>query len=494
MATDNRATGDQKQTRRGKSPVITLEVTEIAATTTEQTASTVEGTEPAAGLEVAEASPSDTIPGPPEPAVPDSAPTDEPSEAASGRAQASDGDHGPASSVEQSEPALDRVAEPARTPEPPAAGFGRLVAAGLIGALLTGGLAIGAQVAGIVPGANPPVTPDIQSRLAAMDQALKDVAARPLPASAGANIAPDLAPLRQQMESAVASLERRLKALEDRPAPAVSTGSGAPAPAVDLEPLNREITALKAAMTALNQPRPPTPTAAIDPALVDQRIRAAIQPQTDRIGVLDGRLQGTNADLKALADNLQALGAKIAVLDAARGQGDALGQKAALVVGLQLLRSAADRGGPYGAELAAAKALGADTTALQPLEAAAATGLATRDALAMRFATLAPAIQRAGTPAPEGGVIDRLTASAQSLVRVRPVGETSGDDVGAVVGRVQAKLARHDLAGAIADADRLPAAAKALAQGWLTEAGARLAADTALQRTTAQALTALGTR
>jgi hypothetical protein len=494
MASGDRGTGDQNQKRRGKAPVITLEATEVAPAAAEPVASeqspTVDVGQGSAPL-FGESEPVTLASEQPPTASSDAPVGDQPALDAPMVETAPVEEPRAAPRYEAASQAPEPISETPKAPETQSAGFGRLVVAGLIGALLTGGLAVGAQMAGFVPAANPPAHADVQARLAALDRAISDVAARPSPSSPTAPS--DFAPLRQQIETSLAALEQRVKSLEDRPAaaPASSNGSSiAGPPPLDLGPINREIETLKSAVAALGRPAAPV----VNPSLVDERVRTLLQPQADRIGVLDGRLQASQDDVKTLGDSLQVLGAKIAALETTRGQGDALGQKAALVVGLQLLRAAIDRGLPYGAELSATKALGADAAALQVLDAGAATGLATRAALATRFAALVPALQHAGTPAPEGSLMDRLSAGAQSLVRVRPVGETSGDDVGAIIGRVQAKLARGDVVGALGDIDRLPAAAKPHAREWVAEANARLAADATLQRMTVQALTALGAR
>lgn len=505
MATEDRATGQQTPKRRGKSPTITLEATEIPVETKAETvpdpipgdtsatpeaeavvtpaeaipaneaASEVEALEPStepAAATLSKPSPEDPAPSP-EPVTP-------PSEAAP-----------PTAHAEPAEPAAPSAAEP-RASEGP--GFGRLAAAGLIGALITGGFAVGAQVAGLVPAPNRTVSPDVQNRLAAMDQALKDLAARPVPPTGSPAPAVDLAPLRRQIETAVTGLEQRLKTLEEsRPA---TPGDGTTTPPPDLAPLLREIESLKASVATLDQARPETPAPAVDMAAIEAQTRAALQPLGSRLDALEARLQASGTESKGLGDSLQALGTRIATIEATRTEGDAMGRRAALIVGLQLLRSAVERGAPFVAELTAARALGAEAAGLQPLEAAASAGLPTRAQLAQRFTALAPALMRAAPQAPAagGGLIDRLAASAQGLVRVRPVGETAGDDAGATIARAEAKLARGDLAGALADVEKLPAPVLAAAKDWVAEARARLAADNALQGLTSQALAALGSR
>ncbi|WP_204333475.1 hypothetical protein, partial [Proteus mirabilis] len=72
-------------------------------------------------------------------------------------------------------------------------------------------------------------------------------------------------------------------------------------------------------------------------------------------------------------------------LDTARAQASGAGQRAALLVGIEMLRSAVERGTPYATELRALKARGANAAGLQPLEASSERGLAAMPSLARRF-------------------------------------------------------------------------------------------------------------
>lgn len=142
----------------------------------------------------------------------------------------------------------------------------------------------------------------------------------------------------------------------------------------------------------------------------------------------------------------------------------------------------------------ALKALGANAAALQPLEAASERGVPSAPALARQFAGLGAAMTRAVPRPSDGSLLDRLTANAQALIRIRPVGEAAGDDTAVVVARIEAKLGRGDLAGALADFDKLPEPVKAVAKDWDAQARARLAADTALKRMADEAMGALAAR
>jgi hypothetical protein len=267
---------------------------------------------------------------------------------------------------------------------------------------------------------------------------------------------------------------------------------------VDLAPLRTEIDALKTAVEAVaaQQARPATPPAPAAPAVdmgdVDRRIAAAVAPQSNRIAELAGNVQMLQAEVKATAAAGATVGEKVAALETARTEAGDAGRRAALVVGLGALRAAVDRGQPYAAELKAAQALGLPAPATEALAPHAERGLPTTGALAQRFSALSPALMRAAPgPAAEGTLLERLTASAQSLVRIRPVGEAAGDDVPTVIARVEAKLRRGDLAGALADFDRLPEPVRALGADWAAEARARAAAETSLRRLSAEAAGAL---
>ena len=147
-----------------------------------------------------------------------------------------------------------------------------------------------------------------------------------------------------------------------------------------------------------------------------------------------------------------------------------------LAVASSSLRNAVERGEPFGAELAAAKALTKDAAVLAPLEPFAASGLPGNAALAHELAALIePMLKAANAAAPrEGGILDKLQANAEKLVRIRKVGEAqAGDDPAAVIARIEAKAAQADVAGALAELGKLPPAVRAPAQGWIERAQLR---------------------
>ena len=163
-----------------------------------------------------------------------------------------------------------------------------------------------------------------------------------------------------------------------------------------------------------------------------------------------------------------------------------------LVLVATALKAAAERGEPFAAELAAAKALGADPTLTAALEPFAASGVPTVAVLARELSALVPALRPpAAAPAREG-FLDRLQVNAEKLVRVRPTDEVAGTDAAAVASRIEGKAAQEDIAGAQAELAKLPPAARAPAEAWIKQAQARTAALDASRRLAADALAGLG--
>jgi hypothetical protein len=164
-----------------------------------------------------------------------------------------------------------------------------------------------------------------------------------------------------------------------------------------------------------------------------------------------------------------------------------------LALGATALRDAVVSGAPYGSELAQALSLGADAKALAPLEAFAAKGVPSKNALAGELGKLIPAMRRAaGAQKTTGGILERLQANAEKLVRITPVEAPAGSAPGDVLARIEAEAARADIAKALADLARLPDNVRSVAKAWIARARARQAALAAAQSFAANATRALG--
>jgi hypothetical protein len=137
-------------------------------------------------------------------------------------------------------------------------------------------------------------------------------------------------------------------------------------------------------------------------------------------------------------------------------------------------------GAPFGPELAALERLGVDPAKLAALRVEA-DGATTGGALAASFNAVAPKVLAAVSPPEQGAIADRFLAHVRSLVRVRDLTETTGDDPPALVSQIEALSRRGDFAGALAAFNKLPEAARQAAGDWPAQARARQAADSALQ-------------
>jgi len=291
------------------------------------------------------------------------------------------------------------------------------------------------------------------------------------------------------IEDAVRGQETRLSRLETRPAaPAASTsppagapGEGAPGAArktledqIDKLAANAGATGdrlarLEASLkTGLAAASPPAATAAASPT-------AALKTLADRIDKL-------KAGDSATSDRVARLEASFKSAFAADSA------HRARLIALANLRIAAQGGGPFAAELAAAQTLSGDDVAMKDalltLGDSARSGLPTTAALAERFDhSVAPAILRSPGDDPNAGWWQQMRARLGQLVVVRRIGPGAAsprDAAEAAVTKADAALRAGDLAAAVAALDALPGQAAKAAAPWLARARQRLTAETTL--------------
>jgi hypothetical protein len=313
------------------------------------------------------------------------------------------------------------------------------------------------------------------------------------------------------MRARVSVLEMQLRDLHNRPAPAVDAKS--------LDALSQRLAKIEEAVAT---PRSPLS----DPALNDRL--AAVETAVKSLGIaLTALNRGADdaaanaaearnhaaAAAKAVTDlqnaarsaapgiergDLDALANRIAALERAAKATGAPDAAAHLGLAAASLRDAVRDGEPFIAEFAAIKSLGGDPNTLRLLEPFASSGVPSETALARELSALLPALLKAsGVDAPRaGGFLDRLQANAGKLVRIRPAGEAagqiSGDDSAAVVARIEVKAAQADIAGALAELNKLPAALRAPADGWIKKAELRQVAIEASRKLAADSFRALG--
>jgi hypothetical protein len=297
---------------------------------------------------------------------------------------------------------------------------------------------------------------DILGRLAKLESAL---GAAPVEVSADPAVASRVAAL----ESAVAPLAERVAALER----AVHENAAAVRGAVER------------ANAAAGLVEDSNKSSANRNSLV-QHDQSALDGLTNRLNVLEGLQAALKSRQEEFESSVNAPPAaapdkavRVAVIAAA-------------------LRTAVERDYPFTAELAVARALGLDEKALAMLEPFAITGVPTQTELFRDLSALVPDLLKASMPAGHDGYLDRLQANATKMMNIHPVGDVQGDEPGTVIGRIELKMVRQDVAGVMAELDRLPAAAKELAQPWRKRALARQAAVQSARRIAAASFAKLG--
>ncbi len=315
----------------------------------------------------------------------------------------------------------------------------------------------------------------------------------------------------------LARVEQQLRALGDRPAmPALDPKS--------IDDLTARLAKLESALASARAP-------VTEPALLNRiaTLEGEIRALAERVGVLArrsdeiavsardarDRTDAALAEVKKTAQAAQAappaidrkeievLAARVAGIERAEKNLEADFAKRAsalttdragrLAAAAAALKSAVERGDPFPAEFAAAKALAPDPNTLSPLEPFATSGLPSASALARELSALVPALLKAAGSAPrDSSFLEKLQSNAEKLVRIRPIEEVPGNDPASVISRIEAKAAQSDLSGALTEMAKLPPAARAPAQAWIAKAEARLQALGASRRLSADALAALG--
>lgn len=319
-----------------------------------------------------------------------------------------------------------------------------------------------------------------ERRIARLEQQLRELTARPLPSVANPKALDELAGRLGQLETALATPKGSITdaALANR----LATLDGA------IKALEERIDVLgrrsdEAASIAGDARKRADATAASLAELRKTEISATASIPREEIEQLSGRIAALEREAKAVESQL-----------AARAGSETGADRALrLVVVASALNAAVERGAPFVAEISAAKSVAPDPTLLAALEPFAPSGVPTPAVLVRELAALVPALAKAvGTPPRETGVLDRLKANAQKLVRVRPLDEAPGDDPIVVVQRIEILAEQGNLVGALADIAKLPAPARELAKPWMVRAEGRAAAIDASRRFAANALAALG--
>lgn len=348
-----------------------------------------------------------------------------------------------------------------------------LLGAGLAGAAVALGAVVLVWGLGTAPVPVPAPARDeaALNRLAALETQVRELGSRPMPVGLDQRVISDLAGRLGAAEQKAAAQEQRLGRIEAAPPP--------PQPGIDPALINR-IAALEAAVRAFPDMSKRIDEAALAAREARTRADAAVDA-TRAPPVQPAPAAIPRGELDALAGRIAALEHAAKVMEdrlAQAAPGTGADRPVRLAFAAIALRGAVERGEPFGRELAAVKALAPDA-AFAALEPFAATGVPGAATLARELAQLSNPMLAAVSGVPrDGSLIDRLQHNAEKLVRIRPINAAPGDDPAAILARAEAKAPR-DLAGALAEVKRLPEAARAPAQGWMSRAEQQVAAVTA---------------
>jgi hypothetical protein len=278
----------------------------------------------------------------------------------------------------------------------------------------------------------------------------------------------------------VTALNARIEALSKQPAASPETA----ALGQRIDKLTALIAEAEKRLVAAEKNSAPASTPAPTPAPADPAVEATSKELREALADLK-KLAGQTEQQPALASAIESLSSRIGALDsrvsslAAAEKSSASSELANEIRALNALAVAVQSGKPYLKELSAVRAAsGPKASALDFIEPVAAKGLPTAAALATQFSALVPQLLQTKQ---EGGFLAKLYSNAANLVEVRRIGE-EGNEPAAVVNRIEALLARGDLATALNETAKLPEAVKAKAAAWITEANRRRAADVAIKK------------
>ncbi|MGI6856081.1 COG4223 family protein [Mesorhizobium sp. 1B3] len=213
------------------------------------------------------------------------------------------------------------------------------------------------------------------------------------------------------------------------------------------------------------------------------------------LGALNEKIASVESALAAAKTTADAANARLAGLEEkVAGISEKLEEQAgqprvALAIAASGLKAALDRGGPFATELDTFAAVAPDAPELPELRPFAEKGVPSRDDLVAATAAAANAMVDASQVVDENaGIVDRLVASAKSMVKVRPTGAVEGEGVPEKVARLEAAVKEGNLAKALAEYDSLPEASRAAGAGFAESLRGRLKVEELVDKALAGAL------
>lgn len=212
---------------------------------------------------------------------------------------------------------------------------------------------------------------------------------------------------------------------------------------------------------------------------------------------LNEKLSSLDALVKSAGEAAKAQEAKIAALEqsvtqlAGKVDAQASQPKIAMAIAASALKAALDRGAPFAAELETFAAISPDAPQIAALRPYAEKGVPTRTEIAGEADAAANLMIAAATPVDENaGFFQNLLSSAESLVKVRPIGAVEGAGAPETVARMEVAVNQGDYAKALSEYATLPDAVKAAGVDFAGKLKARIEVETQVDALIAGAMKA----
>ncbi|MDI6028837.1 mitofilin family membrane protein [Corticibacterium sp. UT-5YL-CI-8] len=281
----------------------------------------------------------------------------------------------------------------------------------------------------------------------------------------------------------VAALQSELDAVKQQLA-ALPTAPSAPGDAAALDQLRSELAALKSEVES-GDGADGGGLAALDERLksVESSVGAANAntASQDEITALNERVTGLDALVKSTSDGTSAIEGRIGALEQTisglteKVEAQADQPRIALAIAASALKSAVERGEPFGAELETLAAIAPDAPELAALRGFAEKGVPSRADIAAQTDAAATSMIAAGSPIDaNAGYFDQLMSSAKSMVQVRPIGAVEGTGVPETVARIEAAVNEGNYEKALSEYEALPDAVKSAGADFTAKLKARL--------------------
>ena len=261
-----------------------------------------------------------------------------------------------------------------------------------------------------------------------------------------------------------------------------------------LDSLQTAATALDRKATAASETATKAGAAAQAATARAEELARAQAPDAGAIAGLNAQAQRAEAAASAIGQRLEQNAARIGTVEnlakaAAAPSPQALA--AARVVLAERVQSALASGQPFANDVAALAKGGGAPEQLAALNAVAASGAPTKDALLSQLRTHRAMFARELMPA-SAGWQGRLLGLASRIVSIRPVGDTGANDPATLPIRLENAIAKGDTVAAAALWAQLPEPARRTSADFGGALQKRAAADAAIAKIAQDAVAALG--